>query len=90
MCTRARARAQLYTYQLCRSLAYIHSLGVCHRDIKPQNLLLTGPLPPEDEADNPPSDDPPHASQQRTAQCGDVFMLKIAGELARSCAITAT
>eukprot|EP01112_Ceratiomyxa_fruticulosa_P020823 TRINITY_DN7200_c0_g1_i1.p1 TRINITY_DN7200_c0_g1~~TRINITY_DN7200_c0_g1_i1.p1 ORF type:complete len:468 (-),score=74.62 TRINITY_DN7200_c0_g1_i1:314-1717(-) len=31
---------KLYTYQLCRSLAYIHMLGICHRDIKPQNLLL--------------------------------------------------
>ncbi|XP_018012953.1 glycogen synthase kinase-3 beta isoform X3 [Hyalella azteca] len=31
---------KLYMYQLFRSLAYIHALGVCHRDIKPQNLLL--------------------------------------------------
>ncbi|KAI8866905.1 Pkinase-domain-containing protein [Ramicandelaber brevisporus] len=31
---------QLFMYQLFRSLAYIHALGICHRDIKPQNLLV--------------------------------------------------
>jgi len=31
---------KLYMYQLARSVAYIHAQGVCHRDIKPQNVLL--------------------------------------------------
>ncbi|KAK3194877.1 hypothetical protein Dsin_026187 [Dipteronia sinensis] len=32
---------QLYTYQICRALNYMHHVvGVCHRDIKPQNLLV--------------------------------------------------
>jgi len=31
---------KLYTYQMCRALGYLHTIGVCHRDIKPQNLLV--------------------------------------------------
>ena len=31
---------KLYMYQLFRGLAYIHSKDICHRDIKPQNLLV--------------------------------------------------
>jgi len=33
---------KLYTYQISRSCAYIHAVGICHRDIKPQNLLVDG------------------------------------------------
>lgn len=33
---------KLYTYQIFRALSYIHRcIGVCHRDIKPQNLLVS-------------------------------------------------
>jgi len=31
---------KLYLYQLSRALSHIHALGICHRDIKPQNLLV--------------------------------------------------
>ncbi|CAE7744865.1 MSK-3 [Symbiodinium necroappetens] len=33
---------QLYSYQMARACAYIHAVGICHRDIKPQNLLVDG------------------------------------------------
>lgn len=31
---------KLFSFQMLRSLAYIHYLGICHRDIKPQNVLV--------------------------------------------------
>ena len=31
---------RIYMYQLARALAHIHALGICHRDVKPQNLLI--------------------------------------------------
>lgn len=31
---------KLYVYQMCRALHHIHKMGICHRDIKPQNLLV--------------------------------------------------
>jgi len=35
-------QVKLFAYQLMRALAYLHFLEICHRDIKPQNLLVDG------------------------------------------------
>ena len=31
---------KLYSYQLFRALAYLQALGIAHRDLKPQNMLI--------------------------------------------------
>ena len=35
-----RIRFKAYAYQLLRSLLYLKSIGIAHRDIKPQNVLV--------------------------------------------------
>ena len=32
---------KLYAFQQMRALLYLHYVGICHRDIKPQNLLIS-------------------------------------------------
>lgn len=34
------ALGKIYSYQMFRALAYIHNMSICHRDIKPQNILI--------------------------------------------------
>jgi len=60
---------------LAAGLGFLWGKELVHRDIKPQNLLLTGPLPAEDEVENPPRDDAKRALRGMT---GERFMLKIA------------
>jgi serine/threonine protein kinase len=60
---------------LAAGLGFLWGKELVHRDIKPQNLLLTGPLPAEDEAHNPAQEETTGASR---GAAGEAFMLKIA------------
>ena len=31
---------KLFSFQMLKCIGYLHSLGICHRDIKPQNILI--------------------------------------------------
>lgn len=33
---------KIYAYQIFRGLHYLHTLGICHRDIKPHNIMVKG------------------------------------------------
>lgn len=31
---------KIFIFQMLKSIGYLHSLGICHRDIKPQNIMI--------------------------------------------------
>lgn len=33
--------AKIYSYQIIRGLVYLNAKGICHRDLKPQNILIS-------------------------------------------------
>jgi len=70
---------------LACGLKFLWGQELIHRDIKPQNLLLTGPLPDDEVEDNPPSaSEIAHQQQQdphgmeRSARSQTKFALKLA------------
>lgn len=86
---RSRQKGRLserLTRRLMRDLAsglrFLWSQELIHRDIKPQNLLLTGPVPLEELTENPPKDNAAGSSQNNGGGIYDSpnqgFCLKIA------------
>ena len=63
---------------LAAGLRFLWGKQVVHRDIKPQNLLLTGPLPPEDEIENPARENAKNLAQTNALEGAEGFTLKIA------------
>lgn len=61
---------------LARGLGFLWERQLVHRDIKPQNLLLTCALPMEDQMDNPPKE--VGVDTNEIDEGGSDFMLKIA------------
>ena len=82
MLIRTRQKGRL-SERLCRrllrdltaGLGFLWGKNLVHRDIKPQNLLLTGPLPVEDELDDPSKEEAKGVLRHMT---GETFIMKIA------------
>lgn len=63
---------------LSAGLKFLWGQELIHRDIKPQNLLLTGPLPPDELNDPQQMDTRDEMRQQSSQSPSTPFSLKIA------------